>query len=164
MRTQNVDQLHVAKLFPVGVKLWHFQCVRVDNTRKIALFVHLHTSIPFLYTRQNFPVKDVSLYDSIVRMISLTLFGRMADGIFANGENAVDELLVCFIVWIIEIHGINHFQYFMPPITPRLYRRTITRIGTSNECIKQKVCADNPFLDGPDTHTHVVALCTTGFI
>ena len=33
VRAQNVDKLHVVKLFPIWVIFWHFQCVRVYNTR-----------------------------------------------------------------------------------------------------------------------------------
>lgn len=48
----------------------------------------------FLYKRQDFPFKNGSLHDSIVWMISLTIFWRMTDGVFASREHAVDKQLV----------------------------------------------------------------------
>ena len=48
----------------------------------------------FLYKRQDFPIEDGSLHDSIVWMISLTIFLRMTDGVFASREHAVDKQLV----------------------------------------------------------------------
>ena len=164
MRAQDVDKLHIGKLFSVWVNRWHFQCVLIDNIRELVFFVLWYASTAFFNEGQYFPLEDASFHDPIVWVIGLTVIGRMTDGVFAYGEDAVDEKLVVCVVRQVEMHGVNHFDDLMPPVAPGRYRRALVGVCTSDEGIQQMVCADDSLLDGSDTHAHVVALYSAGLI
>ena len=97
-------------------------------------------------------------------MVGLTIFGRMADGVFAGREDAVDKMFVGRFIRQVELHGVNHIHDCMPPVAPTLYRRVLALIGTPDESIEQMVGADDSFLDGPDAHTHIITLRAAGLI
>ena len=48
--------------------------------------------------RDDFGFKDITLYNAVVGVVGFAVFGRVADGITAGGEEAIDELPVVGVV------------------------------------------------------------------
>ena len=72
----------------------------------------------------DFFFKDATLYDSIVGMIGLTVVRRVADGVFAHGENTVNELVYPLDSLAYPVSSVNRINNHVPAVAPRLNRRS----------------------------------------
>ena len=88
----------------------------------------------------------------------------MTDGVSAGREDAFNELLVFCVVRQMEVHLVYRTDNIVPLVAPRFHRRTPVGTSTSDEGIELQLFRDNPFLDGSDADSHIVATDSTWLV
>ena len=72
-------------------------------------------------------------------VVSLSILGRMTDGIFTDRKDAVDERLIILVMRKRKIHPVNCSNNLVPSFSSRLNRRTFLTVGTTDESIQQHI-------------------------
>ncbi len=134
----------------------------------------------FLNGGFDFALEDVAADDAVVGMVCFTVGGGVADGIFAGGEQAVDESFVLIVIREIEVHLVDFGNYSVPAVTPRFHRRAYImgeeqidllipfwgplHVGhgsiscAADEGVEELVGADDALLDCPEADTVIAAV------
>ena len=72
-----------------------------------------------------FSLKDAALHNPVMGMIGVAIFGGMADGIFPDRKEAVDEGFILVIMRQCQVHLVNRGNHLAPLPLPFSDRGTL---------------------------------------
>lgn len=88
----------------------------------------------------------------------------MTDGVFALFQQVVDEHFVLMVVGQCDVHLVNLTDDFMPLFSPLFYCGVLAEVCTFDKGVEQIVGRDEPFDDGFEAHSHIIAIDTAGLV
>ena len=107
--------------------------------------------------RLHLAVKYAALHDAVVGLVGAAVLGRVAQGILARPQHAVDERAVLRLVGQTELHAVDAAHHLAPPLLPRLHCG-VACIGAAHKRVEQRLLAHRALLHGAQVHPHMLAL------